>query len=154
MSVEQNKLAFRSIPEQLFNTGDLSLVEKLFAENYVENAPIPPDFPRGLEMIREWTRQLRTAFPDYVATVTHIVGEGDSVAGRISCRGTHLGTYFGIPASGKVIEWTESHFGRMENGKLAEHWTDFDRMSILQQMGVIPDPSAEPAPHVVSTAAQ
>jgi steroid delta-isomerase-like uncharacterized protein len=145
MSVEQNKLAFRSIPEKLFNTGDLSLVEQLFAENYVEHAPVPPDFPKGYEMIREWTRQLRAAFPDYQATVLVVLGEGDNVAGHIRCRGTHLGSYFGIPASGRVIEWTESHFGRMENGKLAEHWTDADQLGMFRQMGLIPEPGAQPA---------
>jgi steroid delta-isomerase-like uncharacterized protein len=145
MSVDQNKLAFRSIPERLFNTGDLSLVPELFNEDYIEHAPIPPGFPRGLEMIREWTRQLRTAFPDYLATVENVVGEGDTVAGRIRCRGTHLGSYFGIPATGKVIEWTESHFGRMENGKLAEHWTDFDQFGMFQQMGLIPEQNVDAA---------
>jgi steroid delta-isomerase-like uncharacterized protein len=153
MSVEQNKLAFRSIPEKLFNTGNLDLVEELFAANYVEHAPIPPDFPQGLEMVREWTRQLRLAFPDYRATVTHVVGEGDTVAGRITCRGTHLGTFMGIPASGNVIEWTESHFGRMENGKLAEHWTDLNQVELLTQMGVMPNP-AEATKTATAPAAQ
>jgi predicted ester cyclase len=85
------------------------------------------------------------AFPDLQVTVHETLGEGDYVAGRVTLRGTHLGTFLGIPASGKVIEWTESHFGRMANGKLVEHWGNQDQFGMLQQMGVIPAPQEQPA---------
>ena len=146
MSVELNKMNFRSIPEKLFNTKNLALVDEYFHPDYTENAPLPPGYPAGREACRTYFAELFTAFPDLHATVTEIVGEGDRVAGRIICRGTHLGSFMGIPASGKVVEWTESHFGRMKDGKLIEHWTDWDQFGMFQQMGVIPQPEQASAP--------
>jgi predicted ester cyclase len=146
MSVEQNKKAFRSIPEVLYN-GDLSRIDEFFAANYTEHAPLPPGWPGGIEGVRRFFAELRSAFPDLQATVLHILGEEDRVAGMVHVRATHLGSFIGIPATGKVLEWTESHFGRMENGKLVEHWANIDQLGQLQQMGLIPamDPSAQPA---------
>jgi predicted SnoaL-like aldol condensation-catalyzing enzyme len=121
MSTEANKLAFRSIPEVLFNSHDLSKIDDYFAENYTERAPLPPGFPNGIDAVRMYFSELFTAFPDLHTTVDLIVGEGDFVAGHITVSGTNLGSFMGIPASGRKMSWTESHFGRMVDGKLAEH---------------------------------
>jgi predicted ester cyclase len=147
MSVEQNKKAFRSIPEVIYN-GDLSRIDEFFASNYIEHAPLPPGWPEGLAAVKQYFKELRTAFPDLHATVLQTIGEDDQVAGMVHVRATHLGSFMGIPATGKKLEWTESHFGRMENGKLAEHWANWDQLGQLQQMGIIPqmDPSAQSAP--------
>jgi predicted ester cyclase len=147
MSVEQNKLAFRNIPEKIMNTGDFSLAGEYLAPGFVDHVPLPEGVPTGIAGFEMFVRELRNAFPDYKATVTHILGDGDEVAGRLVCRGTHLGSFFGVPASGKLIEWTESHFGRFENGKLVEHWMNADDLGMLRQMGVaedvqMPDPAA------------
>jgi predicted ester cyclase len=41
------------------------------------------------------------AFPDFRMTVERQIAEGDIVATFAICRGTHLGTYQGIPPTGK-----------------------------------------------------
>jgi predicted ester cyclase len=45
----------------------------------------------------------------------------------------------GIPPCGKKITWTESHWGRIVDGKLVEHWMDADTLGMLTQMGAIPE---------------
>ena len=145
MSVELNKRVFVSVPELIFNTGDLSLTREFFAEDYVERASVPPGWPEGIAGFEAYIRELRSAFPDFHGKPTHLIGEGDLVAGRLECRGTHLGSFLGMPASGKVIEWTETHIGRFENGKIVEHWVDYDQLGTMTQMGIIPQPEAQPA---------
>jgi predicted ester cyclase len=50
MSAEQNKAAFRCIPEEVLNTGNLELTVELFASDYIEHIPVPPGWPSsGLE---------------------------------------------------------------------------------------------------------
>ncbi len=42
MSAEENKAAFRRIPEEVFNSGNLELTDELFASDYIEHTPVPP----------------------------------------------------------------------------------------------------------------
>ena len=46
---------------------------------------------------------MRGGFPDIQWTLEEIVAEGDKVAARFTMRGTHRGTFFGVPPTGKTI---------------------------------------------------
>jgi predicted ester cyclase len=134
MSVEANKLAFRSIPEQIINKNDLNSIPKYLTEDFVEHAPLPPGWPTGIASLQQWVTTMRNAFPDFIATVHNVIGEGDYVAGHLTVHGTHLGEFMGIPATGREVIWTEQHFGRMENGRCAEHWGLADLASLMAQL--------------------
>ena len=64
---------------------------------------------------------LRTAFPDAHWHEDAIVAEGDLVVGRYTLRGTHLGEFLGIPATGKAITVSNIHIVRIMDGKIVEH---------------------------------
>ena len=53
--------------------------------------------------------------------------------------GTHSGDFMGIPATGKRVTFTETHIVRIANGKAVEHWGNQDDMTMMQQLGVIPE---------------
>jgi predicted ester cyclase len=52
--------------------------------------------------------------------------------------GTHTGDFFGIPATGKRVEFTGMYMVRIAGGQIVEHWGEEDGVSLLQQLGVIP----------------
>jgi predicted SnoaL-like aldol condensation-catalyzing enzyme len=81
MSVEENKAAFRRIPEEVINSGNLDLADEVFAPDYVDHAPVPPGVPGGLEGFKAFFTMLRAAFPDLRYTVENILAEGEMVAG-------------------------------------------------------------------------
>ncbi len=138
MSAEENKRAFRRIPEEIINTGNFALVDELFAADYVEHSAIPPGMPTGRAGVQAYFTMLRAAFPDLHFTVDLILGEGDLTAGHISARGTHQGEFMGIAPTGKEVTWSETHIGRYVDGKLAEHWGDGDDLGLLRQLGAAP----------------
>ncbi len=140
MSVEANKAAFRRIPEDIFNTGNIELVDELFAAEYVEHQSAPPGVPTGVAGIKEFVTMFRAAFPDLHYTVEMTIAEGDIATGHVTVRGTHQGEFMGIPPTGKHVTWTETHIGRFENGKLVEHWGNGDDLGMMQQLGAIPSP--------------
>jgi predicted ester cyclase len=75
--------------------------------------------------------------------VEDVVAEGDHVAGRFSLRGTHDGTLFGIPATGKAVGVGVMVIARFdEAGKWVEDWANWDQLGMMQQLGVIPAPAA------------
>jgi steroid delta-isomerase-like uncharacterized protein/4-oxalocrotonate tautomerase family enzyme len=79
------------------------------------------------------------AMPDWHVSEDYVVAQGDRVASRGTITGTHLGNFMGVPPSGKKVSWTGIIIYRLdEDGKIVERWQDFDAVSMLQQMGVIP----------------
>jgi predicted ester cyclase len=140
MSAEENKAAFRRIPEEVINGGNLDLADELFARDYIEHVPIPPGMPTGVEGFKAYFAMLRSAFPDLHYTVEAVLAEGDMTAGHLTARGTHSGSFMGIPATGRQVAWTETHIGRYEDGKLVEHWGNSDDLGMLQQLGAVPQP--------------
>jgi steroid delta-isomerase-like uncharacterized protein len=141
MSTETNKAQFRRIYEEMFNKGDLAIVDDLVAPDAV-NHEAPPGMPnRGPESARQVVMMLRTAFPDLHFTIEELVAEGDTVAGRVTMSGTHLGPFQGIPATGRSFEQAQTHFVRFREGFAIEHRAVRDDLGMMRQLGVIPAPA-------------
>ena len=68
------------------------------------------------------------------------------MAVRRSYEGTHQGELLGIPATGKQLQVGSISIFRLVDGKIAENWEQLDRLALLQQLGVIPAPSAPAGP--------
>jgi len=78
------------------------------------------------------------AFPDAQVGIDGSVSGGDAVASRWTITGTHRGEFQGIPPTGRPIAMPGVDFSRVVNGKIAEHWAQFDIMAVLQQIGALP----------------
>jgi len=67
-----------------------------------------------------------------------MVVEGDRVAIRSMWTGTHKGEIKGIsPTNTKVTSW-EIEIDRIADGKIAEVWTRYDTLGLMQQLGLAP----------------
>ena len=76
------------------------------------------------------------AFPDFTITPEEIVTEGDTVAVRMTQRGTHEGTFMGFEPTGKSFEIEAMAFLRLEDGKIVERRTRPDLFGLLRQLGL------------------
>ena len=83
---------------------------------------------------------LRTGFPDLRFTIEELVGEGDTVAGRVTMSGTHEGEFMGIPPTARSVRQDQMHFVRFRDGKAIEHWGVRDDLGMMQQLGAITPP--------------
>jgi predicted ester cyclase len=91
--------------------------------------------PDGLiELIKAW----RSAFPDGYMSVDELLVEGDLVGIRNTWHGTHTGTFYGIPPSGKWVEVTSVSLDRVADGQVVEGWGELDMVGMMQQMEVLP----------------
>ena len=79
---EGNKFVIRRSFEELWNKGNLSLADELFAPNYAHHDPSTPDFGRGPESEKKRATLYRTAFPDLHLTIEDIIAEGQTVMAR------------------------------------------------------------------------
>ena len=136
---EHNKAIVRRLFEELWNNGNLSLADELFAPNYTHYDPSTPDVGRGPESEKKRATLYRTAFPDLRLTIEDIIAEGETVMARWSCRGTHKGDLSGIAPTGKQININGVSIARFTNGKMAEGWVNWDALALMQQLGVVPE---------------
>ena len=133
MSSEQNKAVVRQLIEDVFNQGQMALMDDLLTADFVEHEELPPEMPAGREGVNE-------AFPDFQATIEDIIAEGDKVVIRMTWSGTQEGAFMGIPASGKRFTMPVIDIFLMAGGKIAEHWGLTDMMGMMQQLGAMPAP--------------
>lgn len=64
--------------------------------------------------------------------------QGDKVWGIWRVVGTHTGSLYGIPATGKSIDVVEAGLWRIENAVIAEAWYFGDELGLLRQLGEFP----------------
>jgi predicted ester cyclase len=128
MMSEANKELVRRHFEEIFNRKDLTAADGLMAEDYQEHAVAPfgqaePGRVNGPAAMRQTAEWLLAQFPDLHMRIEAIVAEGDLVAVRILSEGTNLGPLNGmVPPTGKRFAARQSHWSRVADGKLAEHW--------------------------------
>jgi steroid delta-isomerase-like uncharacterized protein len=92
--------------------------------------------PMSLEEHIQANKSLPEAFPDLRHTIEDIVAQGDRAVFRVTLHGTHRGTFMGIPATRKAIQYTAMGMARFEDGKIAELWMEADFMGLFQQLGM------------------
>jgi predicted ester cyclase len=127
MSVQENKALVRREQEELWNhTGNLDAAEELFVPDLVEAA-------------KQEAADFREGFPDVVSTIEDLIAEGDKVVARWRSRATHRGEYMGIAPTGKEVEFTGISIYRIEAGKIAESWNVEDKLSLMRQIGAVPE---------------
>jgi steroid delta-isomerase-like uncharacterized protein len=140
MSTEQNKALVRQMVEEVFNRGNMSRADEFLAPDFVEREELPPGISRDREGVKQLATLLRSAFPDFKATIDDIVAEGDKVVIRQTWTGTHKGEFMGAPPTGKNVSFGVIDILRIAGGKCAEHWGQMDSMSLMQQLGAISTP--------------
>ena len=137
MSTEKNKLVMSRFVE-FINTADEKLAQELISANakfYAPGSPEPMQGPAGYLAI---IGMMRSGFPDIQWTLEETIVEGDKVAARFMMRGTHRGSFFGVPPTGKSIAVQAMNFYRLSNGQFIEEYGMPDRMGLMQQIGGLP----------------
>lgn len=139
MSVEQNKSTVRRVFEEVFGKGDVNLISQFVDRNFVSHDPSMPQEIKGHEGFSNFVTSLRNSFPDMQMKVEDVFGEGDRVALRWSCTGTHKGEFGSFPASGKRTKVTGTDIFRFSGGKIVENWSHWDALGLMQQIGAVPE---------------
>lgn len=79
----------------------------------------------------------RVAFPDLRVEVQGLVAEGDSVAARVTLRGTHTGgPWRGAEPTGNEVSMAVMFFFRFEDGRVVEFWEVDDQLGFREQLGL------------------
>ena len=139
--MEENKAVIRRLFAEVFNAGDVDAVAELAAPDVLGHDATSPEPKRGLESVRQVAVLFRTAFPDLRLGLEDLIAERDKVVARWTLRGTHRGTFMGVPATGKAAATAGIVIYRLAGGKIAEYWGSFDALGLMRQLGAFPAPT-------------
>jgi predicted SnoaL-like aldol condensation-catalyzing enzyme len=102
---QNSKLVFAVVVRQIFNQGNLALVDDFVAEDVTNNGA-----PLGRDGFKTLVKDLRTIAPDLEVTVDDVVTRGDRVIGHV----TQMGG--GATESRTILL-------RIDDGVVHEYWS-------------------------------
>jgi predicted ester cyclase len=139
-AVEQrHEAAVRRYFSEVWSQGRLEVLDVLLAPDYVNHTPSTPDPPPGPAGLKPIVAAFRAAFPDLRFTVEDVLADGDRVAVRVRMEGTHTGPLFGIAPTGRRVRVEQMNIERFRGERIVEHWRVTDELSLMKQLGVVPE---------------
>ena len=127
--MERNKEVVRRVNEEVWNKGNLEIMDELFTTDIVRHFLPNGSETKGLDILRDRIRNHRK--------IKQIVAEGDFVSTHFTSSGTNEGSFLGNPPTGKRIHINEMTIYRIVDGRIAEQWLIPDLLSFNQQLGLI-----------------
>jgi steroid delta-isomerase-like uncharacterized protein len=136
MTLEENK-RLAGDATRIWSTGAYETAPRIFAQDYVYHVRHSPDDARdlhGADAIVSLAKDFRRAFPDFEDTVDLQVAEGDLVVTHYTSTGTHEGPFLDFEPTHRRLSWTGTVIHRIEDGKIAESWGNWDMYGMLRQL--------------------
>ncbi len=124
--------------EEVFPRGDDQGVIELVHPNVFDHSS-PPGAPQGVEDVQRTIHWLNTVFSDLRWEVHQIIVEGDTAAVHCTLHGRQTGDLMGIPPTGREVSQPYVQILRFEDGKAIERWAVRDDLTLMKQLGVMPD---------------
>jgi steroid delta-isomerase-like uncharacterized protein len=136
IAVEANKAIVRRFIDDVFLRGRFDAVDELVTDDFTPHTwgPMPP----GRDGLKQAIDRVSQGISDPRMTIDDMIGEGDTVAVRLTSSATQTGTFMGLPPSDKRYEIGEIHWFRLRDGRIAEHWHQADFLGMLRQLGAMP----------------
>jgi steroid delta-isomerase-like uncharacterized protein len=139
MQSQDPKGLVRRYFEQIWDQGNLDVVDQLFSPDFVRHGPaLEGSEIRGLEGLKQLVRMYRGSFPDLKVPIDDQVAEGNLVVTRWTAHGSHKGELMGAAPTGKTADVPGVLIDRVAGGKIAEEWASYDALNMLQTLGIVP----------------
>jgi predicted ester cyclase len=138
------KATARRVWEEIFPACDVDALRELVDDDMVAHGS-RPDEPPGFEGVKRTMLWLGRVFADQRWEIHQVIGEGDTVVVRCTHHGRHVGELMGIPPTNREVAYGYVHILRFRNGRAIEHWSVRDDLTLMRQLGVLPDRASAPA---------
>ena len=125
-----NKTITRRGLEELWNTGNISLIDDIYDTNFVNHEVTHRQY-KDLESYKKYVTAIHSVMSDFCVNILDIVAEEDKVAARWTVSGTEKET-------GNYYSWGGITIFRLSSGKIIEAWWSRDALAITQQMNIAP----------------
>lgn len=139
--ISDNKQVVREMTDAI-NDREFDRLDSLVATNVRRHSAATPGVKvENLEDFKAFLKQDLAVCPDAQQEVNLILAEGDLVAVHATYVGTQTGAMGPFPPSGRTVEIPFVGILRIEEGKVAEIWVEWDNLNALGQLGHFPPES-------------
>ena len=103
ISAEKDNKAIMRQFWDVWEQGNIDLLDDLLAPEYVNHTLATPDLPSGPEGVKEVVSMFRSGVPGLKVVIEDMIAEDDRVATRYALEGTHEGGLFGVAPTGRAL---------------------------------------------------
>lgn len=133
---EENRAVVRAFVRAV-NEQDWPVMEGLVEPDFVRHSEAAGEPPvRSREELVDYLVRQFEMFPDASETLEDMIAEGDRIAARHRFTATHRGFLGSHPPTGRRLEATYLAIYRIEGGRLAEAWVEWDNLHALRELGL------------------
>lgn len=137
-TLETNKKIARQTFEA-YEKNDMNILDTLYDQDKFKlHSPGAPT-ALNLKDLKKSNSDYIKAFPDSKVTIDFQIAEGEYVCTHVTYEGTHKAEFQGIPASNKKVKVSGTAIQQIVNGKIVEEWDEYDQLSMMHQIGAIPE---------------
>ncbi|MFL5893055.1 MAG: ester cyclase [Solirubrobacterales bacterium] len=130
---------------EAFGDGRTATLDEVCAADFVDHDPIQGD--QDADSVKQRITEYKAAFPDLEFTIEEAFAADDKVVLRWSGQGTFENDFMGQepthergdPIRGISIDRFD------ENGKIAEAWAQWDVLTFIRQLRLMPEGAETPA---------
>jgi steroid delta-isomerase-like uncharacterized protein len=127
----------RTLIDEAFNRGNLSVLEKVIHPEYQYWSP--DNQLKGIGQLAEFIRAFRGAFPDLSLQIDDFFSSNDRTFTAFTLKGTHEQDFMGIPATKRSVEVHGMVASRIKDNKIVEDRELLDKLTFFHQLGIVPE---------------
>ena len=126
------------------NAADWDAFDELLTTDFRRHSQATPDVQvNSSEEFKKLQESFLVSMPDQQITIEMLIAEGDKVAAYATYSGTLTGPMGEFPATGKSVDSKFMSIFRIEKGRIAELWVEWDNLAMLTKLGLFPPPGAQ-----------
>ena len=135
-TLDDNVRLVRRFVQEVFAEGRKESVDALVADDFASHTwPARGD---GKAALKEAIDRVGAALSDAGFEVHDTIAQADLVAVRLTASATQTGPFMNLPPSGKRYTIDEIHIFRVRDGRVREHWHQYDQLGLMKQLGAMP----------------
>lgn len=131
--IKGQKAIVRRFYEEFWNKRNFEAIHDLMKEDVIFRGSLGADM-NGHTGVMRYAEIVFHAFPDFTITLEEMISENSKLAACLSYSGTHEGEIFGIPSTGKQINYVGTGIFIFADGLISHCWVLGDRLEMLRQM--------------------
>jgi len=137
MNVDHARHLLTRYFEEVWNRGQLDVLDAIVSRDYVNHSPSVPNPRPGPEDLKPIVAAMRTGIAGLHYEILDMVVTPDKAAVYLRVTGTHSGTLFGVPPTGRQIDIRQMQFEWFKDDRIWQHWRVTDELTLLRQLGVV-----------------
>jgi steroid delta-isomerase-like uncharacterized protein len=131
-----NKQLVHRFMDECWNLGKFESLREMVADDCRLHDPVFPLLISGVENLRQHIITRRNGFPDLNITIDNTIAEGDEVVLHWTAHGTHRHRFLGLEPTNRSATVSGASIFRVKNCKIVEQWSDWNLLSLLEQLGI------------------